>query len=120
MVIGMFGGLTFPSLNALMSQRIPPSSQGELQGAVASLFSLTAIVGPVLMTQLFGYFTSTAAPIQFPGAAFICAAVLVLLSIALFLQAERPGREIANSEPQVDRPKSEPSDVAATAPEAKA
>lgn len=120
MVIGMFGGLTFPSLNALMSQRIPPSSQGELQGAIASLFSLTAIIGPVLMTQLFGYFTSTAAPIQFPSAAFLCAAVLVLLSIALFLQAERPGREMANSDLQVDRPKSEPSDVAAITPEAKA
>ncbi len=120
MVIGMFGGLTFPSLNALMSQRIPPSSQGELQGAVASLFSLTAIVGPVLMTQLFGYFTSAAAPVQFPGAAFICAAVLVLLSIALFLQADRPRRDNANSELQVDRPNAETSDVPAISPKANA
>ncbi len=120
MVVGMFGGLTFPSLNALMSQRIPPSSQGELQGAVASLFSLTAIVGPVLMTQLFGYFTSAAAPVQFPGAAFLCAAVLVLLSIALFLQADRPRRDNANSELQVDRPKAETSDVPAISPKANA
>jgi DHA1 family tetracycline resistance protein-like MFS transporter len=90
MVVGMFGGLTFPSLNAMMSQRVPASAQGELQGAVASLYSLTAIIGPVLMTQLFGYFASPAAPILFPGAAFLCAAVLVLISIVLFLSADGP------------------------------
>jgi MFS transporter, DHA1 family, tetracycline resistance protein len=87
MVVGMLAGLTFPSLNALMSQRIPKTSQGELQGAVASIFSLTMIMGPVMMTQLFGYFTSPGAPIQFPGAAFIFAAFLTLISLILFAQA---------------------------------
>jgi len=118
MVIGMFGGLTFPSLNALMSQRIPPSSQGELQGAIASLFSLTAIIGPVLMTQLFGYFTSTAAPIQFPGASFMCAAFLVLLSILLFLRADRPGRDGTSSSGAIDQATSATSDFVAATPKA--
>jgi DHA1 family tetracycline resistance protein-like MFS transporter len=87
MMVGMLAGLTFPSLNALMSHRIPKTSQGELQGAVASLFSLTTIIGPVLMTQLFGYFTSDAAPFIFPGAAFVFASFLVLLSLILFARA---------------------------------
>jgi DHA1 family tetracycline resistance protein-like MFS transporter len=84
MTIGMLAGLTFPTLNALMSHRVPKTSQGELQGAVASLHSLTAILGPVLMTQLFGYFTGPKAPVYFPGAAFICAALLVGVAFVLF------------------------------------
>ncbi len=100
MVVGMLAGLTFPSLNALMSHRIPKSSQGELQGAVASLFSLTAILGPVMMTQLFGYFTSEAAPFYFPGAAFVFATGLVLVALILFARASSPlGKWLPESEP---------------------
>jgi DHA1 family tetracycline resistance protein-like MFS transporter len=53
-----FGALVFPNVNALMSHRIPRDAQGELQGAVASLMSLSAIIGPPLMTHLFARFTS--------------------------------------------------------------
>jgi DHA1 family tetracycline resistance protein-like MFS transporter len=106
MLIGMLGGLTFPSLNALMSHGIPKSSQGELQGAVASLFSLTTIIGPVMMTQLFGFFTSPAAPFQFPGAAFVFAAFLTLLGLILFARAGiLPGEKVeqeANSPREVE------------------
>ena len=105
MVVGMLGGLTFPSLNALMSQRIPKTSQGELQGAIASIFSLTTIIGPVMMTQLFGYFTSPQAPVQFPGAAFVFAAFLVLISLILFARAAgtfAPGMHDSEEEPPAD------------------
>jgi len=72
----LFGSLVMPSTNAYLSHRIPPDAQGELQGANASLFSLGAIVGPPLMTQLFGRFSAPGAPIHFPGAAFVAAALL--------------------------------------------
>jgi MFS transporter, DHA1 family, tetracycline resistance protein len=98
MVVGMLAGLAFPSLNALMSREIPKNAQGELQGAVASTFSLTAIIGPVVMTQLFGYFSSSAAPIYFPGAAFIFATALVLVSLVLFLRATRSAIGIETQE----------------------
>jgi DHA1 family tetracycline resistance protein-like MFS transporter len=75
--------LAWPSLNALMSQQIPPTAQGELQGGLASVSSLSAIIGPPLMTQLFGYFASAAAPVQFPGAPFIAAALLAVLSAVM-------------------------------------
>jgi DHA1 family tetracycline resistance protein-like MFS transporter len=75
--------VTYPALNALMSREIPPSAQGELQGGVASLFSLSSIIGPPLMSQLFGYFSGPAAPLYFPGAGFFCAGLLVFGSIAL-------------------------------------
>jgi len=75
--------LAWPSLNALMSQQIPPTAQGELQGGLASVSSLSAIIGPPLMTQLFGYFASATAPVQFPGAPFIAAALLAVLSAVM-------------------------------------
>jgi DHA1 family tetracycline resistance protein-like MFS transporter len=86
-LVGALSGLAYPSMNALMSQRVEPDAQGELQGAVASLLSLSTIIGPPLMTQLFGYFTSAAAPFQMPGAAFVLAAVLTLVSLMLFRRA---------------------------------
>lgn len=93
--VGALSGLAYPSMNALMSQRVEPDAQGELQGAVASLASLSTIIGPPLMTQLFGYFTGRSAPFELPGAAFILSAVLTLASLALFLRACRRGSAAA-------------------------
>jgi len=59
--------LTYPSMNALASQQIPADAQGELQGAVACLYSLSSIIGPPLMTQVFGHFSARAAGVYFPG-----------------------------------------------------
>jgi MFS transporter, DHA1 family, tetracycline resistance protein len=85
----MFFAMTYPSLNALMSHQIPPNAQGELQGAVASVYSLSAILGPPLMTQIFGRFSGATAPIYFPGAPFLAAAVLTAASGLLFARAMR-------------------------------
>jgi MFS transporter, DHA1 family, tetracycline resistance protein len=81
--------LTYPSMNALASQRIPPDAQGELQGAVAGLYSLSSILGPPLMTQVFGHFSARSAGVYFPGAAFLAAALLTAGSAALFARALR-------------------------------
>ncbi|MBW2372774.1 MAG: TCR/Tet family MFS transporter [Deltaproteobacteria bacterium] len=78
------GGLATPALRGIMSNTVPANAQGELQGALASVMSLTAIVAPLFMTQLFAYFTSDAAPLYFPGAPFLTAGVLLLGSIAVF------------------------------------
>lgn len=84
--LAAFSGLAYPSMNALMSQQVDGTAQGELQGAVASLSSLATIIGPPLMTQLFGYFTGPTAPFQLPGAAFLLAALLTVASLLLFLR----------------------------------
>ena len=84
-----FGALVMPTVNALMSHRIARDAQGELQGAVASLFSLSAIIGPPLMTHLFARFTAPGAGIHVPGAAFIAAAALAAGCLAIFLISTR-------------------------------
>jgi MFS transporter, DHA1 family, tetracycline resistance protein len=91
-VVGLttfFFALTYPSMNALASQQIPGNAQGELQGAVASLYSLSAIIGPPLMTQIFSHFSDPAASVYFPGAAFLAAAALTVGCALLFLRAMR-------------------------------
>jgi len=98
----LFGSLVMPSTNAYLSHRIPPDAQGELQGANASLFSLGAIVGPPLMTQLFGRFSAPGAPIHFPGAAFVAAALLNSSSGLIYWAVTRgasPATEAAEGSP---------------------
>src|SRR5215467_10639278 len=84
-----FFALTYPSMNALASQQIPANAQGELQGAVASLYSLSSIIGPPLLTQIFSRFSDPAGAVYFPGAAFVSAAGLTLICAVLFLRALR-------------------------------
>ncbi len=80
------GGLAGPSLQGLISSQVPANEQGELQGALTSLISLTSIIGPVLMLGLFGYFTGKNAPIYLPGAPFYAAALLTLLSLVFVIK----------------------------------
>jgi DHA1 family tetracycline resistance protein-like MFS transporter len=90
MLLWFLAAMVYPSLNALMSRQIAVSAQGELQGGVASMLSLSAILGPPLMTQLFSFFSSPAAPVVFPGAPYLAAALLVLAGVGIFLTATRP------------------------------
>jgi len=85
----MVFAMAYPAMNALMSHQIPANAQGELQGAVASVYSLSSIIGPPLMTQIFGYFSSRAAPVYFPGAAFVTAALLTAACGVLYARAIR-------------------------------
>jgi DHA1 family tetracycline resistance protein-like MFS transporter len=77
------GGIGGPSLQSVLSGHVPPNEQGELQGALTSLMSLTTIVGPPLMNNLFEYFTTEKAPVYFPGISFLLAAVFMLLSLLI-------------------------------------
>lgn len=83
-VMGAVQGFVGPAVQGIMSGRMPANAQGELQGAIGSIASLASIIGPPLMTQLFAYFSEDGALIYFPGAAFATAAVLTMLSFAVF------------------------------------
>ncbi|MCI1187897.1 TCR/Tet family MFS transporter [Hymenobacter sp. DH14] len=74
------GGIAGPALQGTISGQVPANEQGELQGALTSLVSATGVVGPLLMTYLFGHFTGPQAPVYFPGAPFIMGAALALAS----------------------------------------
>lgn len=81
------GGICGPALQGVMSGQVPANEQGELQGALTSLISVTSIVGPLLMTNLFSYFTAADAPFYFPGAPFLMGAVLTLFSVVFAVRS---------------------------------
>lgn len=89
------GGIGNPALQSVISGNVPSNEQGELQGALTSLMSLTTVVGPPLMTGLFSYFTSPAAPVHFSGAAFLLGALFMLASAGIAYRALHPGRKVA-------------------------
>src|SRR5690606_26988959 len=59
------GAIAGPALQGIISTQVPANEQGELQGALTSLMSVTSIIGPLLMNNLFSYFTSSGAPVYF-------------------------------------------------------
>ena len=75
------GGIAGPALQSTMAGHVKQNEQGALQGALSSLMSLTAIIGPLIMNNLFTYFTHKNAPIYFPGAAFFLGAICMLGSV---------------------------------------
>jgi MFS transporter, DHA1 family, tetracycline resistance protein len=95
MAVWVLMALSGPSLNAIMSRQVGHDEQGELQGALASLGSLTSVAAPPILSNLFGYFTSGAAPIYFPGAAFFAGSVCLALSALVFAWIRKRPRTVA-------------------------
>jgi DHA1 family tetracycline resistance protein-like MFS transporter len=81
------GGIGGTALQGFISEHVSPREQGELQGALTSLVSITTIIGPLLMTSLFHHFTSKESSIYFPGAPFLMGAILMLVSIILTIRS---------------------------------
>jgi DHA1 family tetracycline resistance protein-like MFS transporter len=77
------GGISGPALQALISVHVPKNEQGELQGSLTSIMSVTSIAGPLIMTSLFAYFTKPGNPIYFPGASFLMGAVFMIISASI-------------------------------------
>lgn len=82
LVIYVLGGLAGPTLQGIMSSQVKSEEQGELQGGLTSLVSLTSIIGPPLMGTTFFYFTKSD-DLYFPGASFALGAIMSLICIVL-------------------------------------
>ncbi len=81
------GGIAGPALQGILANQVPATEQGELQGGLAGIMSIAAIIGPWIMTHLFSFFTGKSAPMYFPGAPFIMGAVLCLASLAFAIRS---------------------------------
>jgi DHA1 family tetracycline resistance protein-like MFS transporter len=97
MVLFCFGGVGGAALNAVLTHLVPDNEQGELQGTIASVGSVTAVIAPLMMTGLFAHFTGPAAPVYFPGAAFLAAAICEVGALAIFAGAR--ARKAKTAEP---------------------
>ncbi len=83
-LFGSLSGLGGPAIQSLVAASVPASEQGRVQGSLTGLTSLTAIFAPIIFTAgLFSYFTSAAAPFQFPGAPLLGGACLMVVATAV-------------------------------------
>ncbi|MBC7428563.1 MAG: TCR/Tet family MFS transporter [Bacteriovorax sp.] len=78
----LFTSIVMPSLQSMVTKGTPSEEQGELQGTLVSITSLTSIIGPLLYTGLFSFFTKPGRT-QFSGAPYVMAALITLICLLL-------------------------------------
>lgn len=86
-VLGFAQAMVNPAVIGIMSNRTLETEQGELQGAVASISSLGAVLGPFMFGGLFSVFAAKDAPVYFPGAPFMLAALLSVVALLVLIFA---------------------------------
>lgn len=82
-------GFVHPMLNAVMSKAVPENAQGELQGGISSIMSISMLLGTVFFSQAFAYFMSPGAPVVSSDMAYFIAAGLLLLTTVLFVSIRK-------------------------------
>ncbi|WP_128331815.1 TCR/Tet family MFS transporter [Apibacter sp. HY039] len=85
------GGISSPALQGIVTNQVPEDSQGELQGGMSSLISITAVISPPIMTMLFAWFSDRSGGLYFPGMPFAFAAFLVLIGLILAIRTLKKG-----------------------------
>lgn len=79
------GGIAMPNIQSYMVSKVSKTEQGELQGGLTSLISMSTIIGPILMTQVFFYFTRERVSFNFAGAPFVLGGIFMLVGFILAL-----------------------------------
>ena len=86
-----------PSIMAMLSRRATADTQGEVQGVAAMAMGIGSLVAPLVLTGTLARFTAEDAPLRFPGAAFVVAA---LFGIAALVMIRRLPKATRDSDPQ--------------------
>jgi DHA1 family tetracycline resistance protein-like MFS transporter len=82
-------GLMMPGLQGLMTRRVAPNQQGQLQGANQSLQGIAAILGPLIFGEVFAWSVRHDATLHTPGLAIYLAAGLMALAFVLAMGVAR-------------------------------
>ncbi|MFB2973926.1 TCR/Tet family MFS transporter [Aerosakkonema sp. BLCC-F183] len=91
-VLNGFDFTVKPTVQGLISAQVSPQEQGAIQGALASLTALATIIGPLLATNLFGYFTSSRTVIRLPEIPFFLGAFLFAVALSLAIATFSKGK----------------------------
>lgn len=76
-------GIAGPATSGMMTRLVSPSQQGQLQGATTSVKSVAELIGPFVFTMIFAYFIDAGAPLHLPGAPFLVAGALLVVSVVI-------------------------------------
>jgi DHA1 family tetracycline resistance protein-like MFS transporter len=86
---GSLMGFYGPAAQGLMTHRVSPSEQGQLQGANSSVMGIAGLVGPGLFTWIFAQFIRTGGAWQLPGAPFFLGSLLLVFALLLAVRVTR-------------------------------
>ncbi|MBL8605720.1 MAG: TCR/Tet family MFS transporter [Myxococcales bacterium] len=92
-------GLSGPAAQQLMTKRIGPSEQGQLQGALSSLVAIAGIVGPPLFTRTFAWAIAEERSLKVPGAPFLVSTALLVLTFFIVATTTRSPRDERDPDP---------------------
>lgn len=95
------------SSQALMTRRVAPGEQGELQGALGSVRGISMLIGPSLFTLTFAQFAGPWRHLGLIGAPWLLAALLYVVSLLIALR-------VTSRADDVVLPVPEPSSLAAS------
>jgi DHA1 family tetracycline resistance protein-like MFS transporter len=87
--LGALSSFAGPALSSLVTQRVAPDQQGQLQGANGAIISLSGLVGPLLFTGVFAFAIAEERTVHVPGAPFYIAAALILAAAGVAAAASR-------------------------------
>jgi DHA1 family tetracycline resistance protein-like MFS transporter len=74
-------------MQGIATDEVAKNEQGELQGAFAILNSISLIIGPLLLSYVFFFFTKSPRTIHFPGAPYLLASILMLISTVIAVRS---------------------------------
>jgi DHA1 family tetracycline resistance protein-like MFS transporter len=95
MPLGTLASIAGPAVNSMLTSRVGPDKQGQLQGANAALISVAGLVGPLIFAGTFAYFIAPERGAAMPGIPFYIAAVLMALAVWLAAYVTRPAKAAA-------------------------
>jgi DHA1 family tetracycline resistance protein-like MFS transporter len=87
--------ISMPAAQSMMTHRVSEREQGELQGALQSMRSITFIIGPILFLRTFSWFIDPKHPVHLPGAPFYLAALLLFAAMLLSTRLEERQKAVA-------------------------
>jgi DHA1 family tetracycline resistance protein-like MFS transporter len=90
-----------PAAQSMMTHRVNEREQGELQGAIQSMRSITFIIGPVLFSQVFSWFIDPKHPVHVPGAPYFLAAALLFAAMLMSTRIRQEQPESATTATEV-------------------
>ena len=105
--------ISMPAAQSMMTHRVSEREQGELQGALQSMRSITFIIGPVLFSQVFAWFINPKHSLYLPGAPYYLAAAMLFVAMLMATRVEQP--QFAHATPDKIRNLIPPEEVASGA-----
>ncbi len=91
LIVAALADMAPPTMTAMMANMVSEDRQGVLQGVIASLGSISAVLAPMVMTGLFQTFAAKGAVLYLPGAPFLFSGAILLLIFPFFLRMKSAG-----------------------------